>query len=98
MSGRVMDGESVPDFGGHFGTEGIGQRFAAMNVEVVHYQVNGFRFRVFHRQADGNLSELEGRAVRRGKCEMAPRFWLYRAENIGRATACVFVIASRFPP
>jgi hypothetical protein len=30
-----------------------------MDVEVVHYQVDGLRFRVCHRQRDGNLSELD---------------------------------------
>jgi len=36
-----MDGEAVPDFSGHFGAEDIGQRSPVVDVEVVHYQVNG---------------------------------------------------------
>src|SRR5260370_1452948 len=65
VSGRVMDGESIPDFCGHFRPEDILQRLPAMDVEVVHYQVDRFRFRVCHRQGDGNLSELKTRTSRR---------------------------------
>jgi hypothetical protein len=35
VSGRVMDGEAIPDFGGHFRSKDICQRFAAMDVQVV---------------------------------------------------------------
>ena len=35
VSGRVVDGEAIPDFGGHFRAKGIRQRFAAMDVQVV---------------------------------------------------------------
>jgi hypothetical protein len=69
-----------------------------MDVEVVHYEVNGFGFRVCQRQSDGNLSELKGRTTRRGEGEMTTGFRLYGAANIGRAATSVFVIASRFPP
>src|SRR5947209_1072068 len=61
VSGRVMDGEAIPDFCGHFRPEDIRQRLTAVDVEVVHYQVDRFRFRVRHRQGDGNLSELKPR-------------------------------------
>jgi hypothetical protein len=47
VSRRVMDRESLPDFRSHFGAVDIGQRLPAMDVEVVHYQVNGLCFRVF---------------------------------------------------
>ena len=69
-----------------------------MDVEVVHYQVDGFGFRVCECQGDGNLSELKARAVRRGEDEMTASFRLYGAENISCAAAFVFVIASCFPP
>src|SRR5215831_7456900 len=51
--------------------------------EVVHYQVNSFRFRIRQRQGDGNLGELETRAVRCGEGEMAAGLRFYSAENIG---------------
>ena len=53
-----MDSEAVPDFRGHFRAEDISERPAAMDVEVVHYQVDRFRFRLCPCQGDGNLSEL----------------------------------------
>lgn len=34
VCGRVMDGEAIPDFGGHFCAKDIGQRFAAMDVQM----------------------------------------------------------------
>ena len=62
-----MDGEAIPNLYGHFRTEDIGQRLAAMDVEVVHYQVDCFRCRVCHGQGDGHLSELKTRTIRRGE-------------------------------
>jgi hypothetical protein len=35
VSGRVTDGETIPDFGCHFHPEGVRQRFASMDVQVV---------------------------------------------------------------
>ena len=49
VSGRVMDGKTISDFCGHFRVEDVRQRLAAVDVEVVHYQVDRFRFRVRHR-------------------------------------------------
>ena len=54
-----MDGEAIPDFCGHFRAEDIRQGLPAMDVEVVHYQVDRFRFRIRQRQGDGHLGELE---------------------------------------
>ena len=50
MSWRVVNSETVPDFIGHFGTEDIAQGLPAMDVEVIHYQVDGLGVRVFQRQ------------------------------------------------
>ena len=69
-----------------------------MDVEVVHYQVDGLGLGIFQGQVKENLGEFKTRAVRRREGEMAPRFRLYRAENIGRAAAFIFVVPSRFPP
>ena len=69
-----MDGEAVPNFSRHFCAVDISERLPAMDVEVVHYEVNGFGFRVCRRQLDGNLSELKGRTIRRGEGEMTTPF------------------------
>ena len=59
MGRRVMDSEAIPDFGGHFRAKGIHKRLAAMDVQVVDYQMDRLRFRVCHRQRNRYLSELE---------------------------------------
>src|ERR1700685_343623 len=68
-----------------------------MDVQIIHYQMDGLRFRILKGQLKNHLCELNSRAIRCGECEMAPRFWLYRAENIGCAAAFIFVVSSRFP-
>ena len=67
-----------------------------MDVQVIHYEVNGFRLRVLKRQMD--LGELGCGSIRRGESEAPTRFGLYGAEDIGRATAFVLVIPPRFAP
>src|SRR5215831_15673093 len=93
-----MDGESVPDLRHHFRTKDIRQRFAAVDVQVVQHQMDGFRFRVCQCQADRYLSELEAGTVRRGEGEVLTGLWFYGAEDIGCPAAFVFVIPARFPP
>ena len=97
MGRRVMDRESVPDFGGHFDAEDIGQRLPAVDIEVVHHQVNGLCFRILQRQSDDNLSELKGRTVGCREGEMSPRFRLYCAENVGSSATLIFIIPPCFP-
>ena len=91
-----MDGEAIPDFCGHFRAEEIRQGLPAMDVEVVHYQVDGFRFRVLHGQLADHLGELESRAIRGGKGEMPAGFRFYGAENIGGTAALVLIVPPRF--
>src|ERR1017187_1923133 len=92
-----MDGEAIPDFDGHFRAKDIRQCLPAMDVQVVHYQVDRFRFRVCHRQGDGNLSKLKTGTIRRGEGEMTACLRFYGAENIGRPATLIFVIPPRLP-
>jgi len=41
MLGRVMNGESVPDLAADLRAEQVRQRLAAMDVQVVHHEVDG---------------------------------------------------------
>src|SRR5580704_344800 len=91
-----MNGEPIPDFRRHCLTKDIRQYLAAMDVQVVHYQMDGFRFRVCQCQGHGHLGELEAGTIRRGEGEVPPSLRFYGAENIGGPTALVFVIAARF--
>src|ERR1035441_5705631 len=63
MSWRVVNGEAAPGFIGHFGAEDIAQGLAAMDVQVVHYQVDGLSVRVFQRQGDRNPGKFKARTV-----------------------------------
>jgi hypothetical protein len=64
---RVMDSEPIPDFRRHFRTKDICQCFAAMDVEVLQYQMDGLCFRVCQCQGDHHLGELKTRAIWRGE-------------------------------
>src|SRR5215472_2436835 len=98
MGWRVVDSEPIPDLRRHFFTKGIGQCFAAMDVQVVHHQMDGLRVRVGQCQADRHPGALEARTIRRREGEVTPGLRLYCAENVGRSAALVFVVPARFPP
>ena len=97
VSGRVMDGEAIPDLCGHFRAEDIRERLTPVDVEVVHYQVDRFRFRVRHRQGDGNLSELKPRTIWCYESEMPARLRFHGAENVGRSAPFILAVPPRFP-
>ena len=46
MLGSVVDSEAIPDSGSELRTEVIGERFPAMNVEIVDNHVDGARERI----------------------------------------------------
>ena len=97
MSGRVVDGKSAPDLAAGLRTIEIGRSLAAVDIEVVHHEVDGLSFRILHGQVEDYLGKPERRTVGRRKDEVPARFGLYRAEDIGRTAAFIFVIASGFP-
>ena len=97
MGRGVMDSEPLPGFRRHFRTQDIRQCCAAMEVQVVQYQMDGLRFRVCQCHGDRHLGELEARSIRRGEGEVPPGFGLYGAKDIGGPAALVFVIPARFP-
>ncbi len=59
--------------------------------------MDGLSGRIGEGQAKENLGELEPRAVRCGKGEVASGFWLDGAENVGRSATFVFVVSPGFP-
>jgi hypothetical protein len=69
---------------------------AAVDVEVVQDQVDGRGSLVLKSQFKSNFGELESGAVRRGEGEVTAGFRFHRAENVGGATALVFVVLSCF--
>src|ERR1035437_1468287 len=93
-----MNGEAVPDLIADLCPEGIRQRLAAVDVEVIHDEMDGVCLRVLHRQLAGDAGEFECRAIRCGEGEMPPGLRLYSAKHIGRAAPFVLAIPPRFPP
>ena len=69
-----------------------------MAAEVVHHQMDGLGFWILQSQMEQDLRELESRPIRGGEGEVASRFRLYGAENIGGATAFILTVLSCFPP
>ena len=97
MLGCVVNRESVPDLIANLHPEDVRQRFAAVDVEVVHDQVDGLCLRVLHRQMAGDLCELKSGPVGRWEGEVPARFGFYRTEDIGRPAPLVFIVLSGFP-
>src|SRR6266851_3780116 len=60
--------------------------------------MDSLSLRVLNGQVEGHLRELKRRTVRRGEGIVPACFGLYRAENIRRAAALVFVIPPGFAP
>ena len=69
-----------------------------MAAEVVHHQMDRLGFWILQGQVEQDLRELKSRPIRGGEGEMASRFGLYGAENIGGAAALIFTVLSCFPP
>ena len=77
MRRRIVDRESVPDFSADLFAEQIGHRLTAVNVEIVHNQLDGGDGRVLHDQLERHLRELNGRTVWRRKGEVTSGLRLY---------------------
>ncbi len=74
MSWGIVDRKAVPDFGGHLSAEDVAERLAVMDVQVIHYQVDGLGLGELQGQGHGDLGELEAGSIRRGEGERRPAF------------------------
>src|SRR5438477_9720708 len=88
-----MHREAVPDSSAKVGSIVLGERLAAVDVQVVHNQMDGGSHRVIFHEITYHVSELSRRAVRCWPREMHTCFRLYGAENIGRAASLVLVVS-----
>jgi hypothetical protein len=93
----VVDGEPIPDFAADFRAQKIRQGFAAMDVQIIHDQMDGLGLHVLCGNFEGHLSELQPRTIRRREGEMAARFGFYRAENTGRPAPLILAIPPCLP-
>jgi hypothetical protein len=100
MLGSVVHGEAVPDFLTELVTEQVSEGLAAMDVQIVHNQVNRSDAPVLQCDLESDFGELKCRSVWSGKRKMASSLRLYSAEDVGGAAALVLIIlsglASRF--
>jgi len=91
--GCVVDREAVPQQASQLFAIPLHKRLAAVRVQVIHNQVDGPRLRI----AGDDLHQVIGKLRRRARgCrlgKMPPRFRFHAAEDVGRATALVLVIA-----
>jgi len=60
VGGGVVHGETVPDLAADLHPENVSQRLAAVNIEIVHDQVDRLSVRVLQGQFAGDSCELEG--------------------------------------
>src|SRR4051794_21444427 len=86
--------EAVPDLAAEFRTVEIREGLAAVDIQVIHYHMNGFGCWVLTGQVEGHLRELKSRTIRCGERKVSARFRFYRTEDIGCPATLVFVIAS----
>src|SRR4051794_3831019 len=75
--------EAVPDLAAEFRTVEIREGLAAVDIQVIHYHMNGFGCWVLTGQVEGHLRELKSRTIRRGERKVSARFRFYRTEDIG---------------
>jgi hypothetical protein len=96
MRRRVVNCKSVPDLRAKLHAEQIGERLAAVDIEIVQHQVDGRCRHVLQGDFSGHFGEFEGRTIRCREGEMTACLGLYGAENIGRPVSLILVIPPRF--
>lgn len=96
--GRVMDGKAVPDRTASFLAVIAGERLPAMNVPVIHHQVNRTRLRIAVHDRLQRLGKFGRGAVRGGRGEVPPGLRFHGAEDIGGAAPLARSDALSWPP
>ena len=87
-----MHGETAPDFSADFAAEQVGQGLAAVDIEVIQYQMDSRGQRVLKSELEGHFGELEARTIRRGEGEVPTSLRLDRTEEVGGAATLVLVV------
>ncbi len=94
MLRRIVNGEPVPYSTTGLLAKQVSQRVAAVNVQIVLHQMDGFGCWICHRQFECDVGELTPGPGRRGKGEVPAGFGLYCAENNRRTASPVFDVPS----
>ena len=96
--GRVVKLQSPAQFTTFLRSEGVAERLAAVNVEVVEDQMNRARAGIVPGQGPNDLGEFPPRSVGGGPGEVPSGLRLHRAENIRCPTALVLAVPLGRPP
>src|SRR3989475_5620245 len=90
--GGVVHGEPVPNVSALLLAEVIGQRFAAVYVEVVHHEVNRFCSRVLPHDVPHHARELGAGAVGGGCGEVAAGLRFHYAKYVRCAAPFILIV------
>ena len=93
--GCVVDLQSAPERVAFDPAEMIRQRFPAMDIEIVHDEMNGSGKRVGRNDVTDYQGELEGGSIWSGAGKVSASFGFHDRKNIGRASTLVLVVAPR---
>ena len=92
MFRRVVHAEPIPDISALLLAEAIGQRFAAVYIEVVHDEVDRVRGGVLFHDVLHHACELGARTVGSGGGEVPAALRLDDAEYVRRAAPLILVV------
>src|SRR5579863_4835161 len=92
MFGRVVDRQAFPESVAPFLSEIVGEGLPAMNVEIVHHDVNRSRRRVTAYYGVHGSGKFRSGAIRRGQGEMPSGLRLHGTEDVRRAAPFVLVV------
>jgi hypothetical protein len=95
---RVMHAEPTPDISTPLLAEVVGQRFAAVCIEVVHNQVDCVGIGVLFHDVLYCACELRAGTVGCGGSEVSPGFRLYGAKDIRRPAPFILVVSLGYLP
>ncbi len=94
----VVYGQPIPNLSALLIAEAVGQRFAAVNVEVIHDEVNRLCGGVLLHDALHYACELGTGTVGRGGGEVPAGLRFHYAKNVSRATPLILIVLfGRFP-
>src|ERR1035438_1648130 len=93
-----MDGEPIPQRAALLLAEVSDQRLAAVDIQVIHDEVDGVGLRVVLYDALHQTGELLTGTIRCRHGEVATGLWFHGAEYVGRATPFILIVLlGRFP-
>ena len=98
MFRSIVNSKPVPKLSAFLFAKCIDQRFSAVNIEIVHDEVDGLCIGILIYDGFNNMSELRGGSVGSRRSEVATGLRFHNPKHISCATSFVFVIRSyRFP-